>query len=367
MIKNQKGFSLAEVVVTAGLIGVISLIVINLTKQSARSAKTLETNTEIITVLNEMRAILSDPAQCKKTFETINAANTIDAVDSLIYTNKAGLDINKFETQARNPNVRYGQGKLRIISYSLSDTSTDVNVAAEETTNLVVRFDRGAGVQGQRNINKNIKLWVDVNGTGEVIECRALSATSNLIWTRSNINQNDIFYSGGQVGVNIADPTDGFHFDVQGSSRVAEKLVVGDTNLVADSARVVINGELKLGQTTLNCNPQNEGSMRYDSVIKKMQFCNGTIWETILSGVGSIDIVQETVVMPTDSGNDVMRIAYANCQNDRSPISCGFEKDESAEEDSMVCRLELGNKRCKFILDRDEINDGSTGYCYCVK
>jgi hypothetical protein len=71
--------------------------------------------------------------------------------------------------------------------------------------------------------------------------------------------------------------------------------------------------------------------------------------------------------MPTDSGNDVMRVVYAKCQNDRSPISCGFEKNESTEEDSMVCRLELDNKRCKFILDRDESDDGSTGYCYCVK
>lgn len=272
--------------VAAGLVGAISLVVINITKQSAQTTKTLETNSEMVTVLNEMRALLSDPNQCRKTLTGLNASNTVNAVDSLIYTNKAGVDIQKFETLAANPAAKYGQGNIKIQNYSLSDAQTAVSVAGEETTNLVVQFDRGRGVQGNQLINKHIKLWVDVDGAGLINDCRSLSATSNLIWSRSNINQNDVFYSGGQVGINTSDPTDGFHLDVDGNSRVGANLeVVGSLtigkNIVAGAPLLDIEGEVKLGDTGMVCDASKEGTMRYNSTLNRMEFCNGATWRRV--------------------------------------------------------------------------------------
>lgn len=43
----NSGFGLAEVIVAAGLIGGLSLVVINLTKTSHQSARNLETRTEV--------------------------------------------------------------------------------------------------------------------------------------------------------------------------------------------------------------------------------------------------------------------------------------------------------------------------------
>lgn len=288
---NSKGFSLVEVMVAAGMIGVIGLGVMTLTKQSSESAKSLEVNAEMVTVLNEMRAILSDPTNCKKSFDGINAANTANAVNNLIYVNKAGTDVNKFETISSNPNARYGQGRIKIQSYSLDDSGAGVDVASEETTNLVINFDRGKGISGNKNINKNIKIWVDVDGSGNIQDCRSISATANLIWTRSNVNQNDIFYSGGQVGIGINDPTDGFQLDVEGNARVSETAQVGQQmavgkNLDPDAPPLDVEGEIKLKRGTKNCTAQIEGSLRYNDGPKRMEFCDGTSWRQMGGGAG---------------------------------------------------------------------------------
>ncbi len=288
---DAKGFSLVEVLVAAGMIGVIGLGVMSLTKQSTESAKTLEVNSEMVTVLNEIRAILSDPINCKKSLQGLGAASTANAVDSLIYVNKAGTDVNKFETISRNANARYGQGRIKITSYSLDDSGAGVDVASEETTNLVVSFDRGKGIAGNQNINKNIKIWVDVDAGGNIQDCRSISATANLIWTRSNVNQNDIFYAGGQVGIGINDPTDGFQLDVEGHARVAETAKVGGQlavgkDIEATAPPLDVAGEIRIQKGSGVCNNGLEGSLRYNDGPKRMEFCDGNSWRQIGGGNG---------------------------------------------------------------------------------
>lgn len=292
MIKlNSKGFSLVEVLVAAGMVGVIGLGVMSLTKQSSESAKSLEVNTEMVTVLNEMRAILSDPTNCKKTFDGKNAASSATPVDSLIYVNKSGTDVNKFETITRNPNAKYGQGRIKILEYALDDSGAGVDVASEETTNLVVTFDRGKGISGNQTISKNIKLWVDVSAGGNIQDCRSISATANLIWTRSNVNQNDIFYSGGQVGIGINDPTAGFQLDVEGNARVSETMKIGDKQAIgkdidAAGPPLDVAGEIRLQKGNKVCNNGLEGAIRYNDGPKRMEFCDGNSWRQMGGGNG---------------------------------------------------------------------------------
>lgn len=56
------------------------------------------------------------------------------------------------------------------------------------------------------------------------------------------------------------------------------------------TAKLDVAGEIKLGNTSSTCNAANEGQQRYDSTSKSMQFCNGTNWLSMSTGISeSID------------------------------------------------------------------------------
>jgi len=40
-----------------------------------------------------------------------------------------------------------------------------------------------------------------------------------------------------------------------------------------------VNGAVKIGTTENPCSATNEGAIRYNATLKKMEFCNGVVWE----------------------------------------------------------------------------------------
>lgn len=67
---------------------------------------------------------------------------------------------------------------------------------------------------------------------------------------------------------------------------------LGDSPIAVDSgnvgigttspaAKLDVQGEIKLGNTSSTCNGANEGQQRYNSTSKLMEFCNGTAWNSI--------------------------------------------------------------------------------------
>ena len=61
--------------------------------------------------------------------------------------------------------------------------------------------------------------------------------------------------------------------------------LVGIGTTAAPQAALDVNGGIRLG-TQSTCNASTEGSQRYNSTSKKMEFCNGTSWAEIGSGGG---------------------------------------------------------------------------------
>jgi hypothetical protein len=45
-----------------------------------------------------------------------------------------------------------------------------------------------------------------------------------------------------------------------------------------------VNGEIRLGSSSLACSATTEGAMRYNGVTKAVEFCNGTAWSALGSG-----------------------------------------------------------------------------------
>lgn len=46
------------------------------------------------------------------------------------------------------------------------------------------------------------------------------------------------------------------------------------------AAKLDVNGDVKIGNSSATCNTTTEGSQRYNATTKQMEFCNGTVWKS---------------------------------------------------------------------------------------
>lgn len=250
--KNDRGVSLVELVIIIGILGGVSLLVMNLTKQTNKSSTKYQFDSEILLVTNEINGMLSDPNRCLTTFTNATQAAypanpVLDAVPANI-TNPSGIagipSISRRYTLTGGP---YGNGGIKIESYSL-----DLSVTPDPV--LTINFQKKA-ILGSGTIPKTIKLQVEKNGSGIITTCRAISTASTDIWSHgTGVNGNDIFYAG-KVGIGISTPS--VQLDIDGGIRSGSSTVVTACGLGK------ANGE---------------GTTRYNYTTHAMEYCNGTSW-----------------------------------------------------------------------------------------
>lgn len=201
---NQKGFSLVQVMVAAGLLGGIALIATQLTSNMNKGLKNAESTADVQNLIQQIQRTLANPDNCTPTFVGKNAKETPNAI-KFIVDNSAGASAENFKTISHDPKVRYGQGQLRIKSYSLSEAGDAVDVETLRTTNLLITFDKGAGGLSKET-TKKISLKVEVDADNKITSCIATTNASDNIWKFSSNNM-DIFFNGGNVGIGTITPT----------------------------------------------------------------------------------------------------------------------------------------------------------------
>lgn len=238
------GFSLLEVLIAASILGGLSMVLMKNQDISQKITSNLENNSEITAILSEMRSTLSSPDNCDETFKNLNGNNTPPGtITSLKYKRKDGTFADKFQL-----NEKIGNGYIKINSFSLSDSDPDVALS-ENTTNLLIDFYRG---KKSTNIIKKIKLFINTTGVN-INNCRSFANADNQLWQRNELKQENIFYESGSVAIGKTD---------------------------ADS-KLDVNGEIKISATNAaskTCAPAQEGAIRYNSNIKKIEFCDGSSW-----------------------------------------------------------------------------------------
>jgi prepilin-type N-terminal cleavage/methylation domain-containing protein len=176
--KNRGGFSLIELMVVIGLLGGISLIVMNITKQTDRSSAKFQFDTDVTLTTNEINASISDPVKCLTTFGSTATPSNI---------------VGKYYISTVPPGDQgYGNSKLYITSYTLTGTAPDgVLTILYQNKNIL------KGSSGAANISKKINMYIE-GSPGAITKCRALSTSTTDIWTRGTAtDSNNVFYNGG--------------------------------------------------------------------------------------------------------------------------------------------------------------------------
>lgn len=203
-VKNNRGFSLVEIMIVAAMLGGLSLVVMNLTKQSTKSSVKFQFDTEINLITNEINAILSDPTKCSATFASTAAPSNIFGK---YFTTSSGSA----------PASGYGNAGLNIASYSLSGSAPNGVLAIVYKNKNILKGSTGAAA-----ITKNINIYFE--GTvGAITKCRSLSTSTTDIWTHGA--GSDIYYYGGAVGIGTASPER--LFEVKGTVQATQQDIVG--------------------------------------------------------------------------------------------------------------------------------------------
>lgn len=194
---SQKGFTLLEVMVAMGIMGVAAVGGMRLMNNQMKSAKTVETRFEYGTIVNEIREILGDRNSCRATFFGRNIDNTLEGtVTSIQHITNFGLPTQVTRTKYpsnTNPALAttFGNGTVKILGYRLTTTDGDptvgvtpVGTATEGSTMLHIRFAvaaGGANTTGTTETVKKIKLNVEIDAVARTItECSSTGAMADL-------------------------------------------------------------------------------------------------------------------------------------------------------------------------------------------
>lgn len=228
---SQKGLGMVEIIIAIGMLGGLILGVMEMSKMMSDNTTKFSVDSDIIVTTNEIITDLSNPANCTATFIGVNAlTGTVPHI-------KVGPQIRHDGSSFVN--------NLRVKSLTLSATAADITAG---TSKLIVEFEKKIQKRLTKK-NKFVRLYVVVDASNNITSCRALSGGSGEIWSRgAGI---DIYYVG-----NVA---------------------IGHT---APVSALDVAGEIKFGNTASVCGPATEGQQRYSSLLKKMEFCDGTAWKT---------------------------------------------------------------------------------------
>ena len=273
---NKLGFSIPEVLISAGLISAGAVVMMKMTSNTTKSIKTNESRSEIVSIVGEIRGILSSPDACNNSFPTKNVSSS--AID--IIKNSSGDD--KFKVNKKIGNVK-------IVAMSLNDSDSPVDASSIGETNLQISFNKGRGTY-EKNITKKIKLWVEVDASKNITKCRALSSGEVNVWDRSTVNADNIYYDNGFVAIGKADATVALDvvgdtkltgsFDIIGKSNFSGDVeIVGNTNI---AEKLDVSKSIKVGNSTARCTNSIKGTFRFRDSVKTLQICDGDDWKSLV-------------------------------------------------------------------------------------
>lgn len=213
---KRNGFSIVELLIVVGGLAGLALVSMNVAKMNTKSSVKFTQDSDIQSIINEMAAELSNNAKCLASIGGKNALND---------TTVTNLN-NKYFTVGAGGTAGYGNSNLKISSYAIVGVS-DADVVTNNTSYLNIIFQNKnilAGESGPTTVTKKVKLYVVVDGTRNITDCRTIPGASSDVWVRGAGNV--IYYSTGFVGVGTPTPTE--RLEVNGTLKTTDFQLTSD-------------------------------------------------------------------------------------------------------------------------------------------
>lgn len=205
LFNNSRGFSIAEVMVAAGLMGVVSLGVMEISKQQTRVQKKASIDFDLNQLTYEIQEAMKDPTSCITTLmaggATPTAASKYNApasIPRIVRLKTTGALAKEYVIEPRkvyadNTNYKYAEGSTRISAIKFrpedqnSNSSSNTNLGGLQNYQLMVTFgiktkvpgsaapgykyDATTGLMPETTVTKILTFQAQANANWQVLNC----------------------------------------------------------------------------------------------------------------------------------------------------------------------------------------------------
>ncbi|MFA6238265.1 MAG: hypothetical protein WC635_13110 [Bacteriovorax sp.] len=241
LMLNNSGFGIIGVIIIAGVLGGISLVIIEMGKQAASSQKKLQTDMDADFIAKEISGILADATVCTASqIAGKNAAST-----------PAGLILDIIGKYSVTNTTGFGSSHIKVKSYEISNNNFAEITDPNTETALVINFAMPKIVSSSATLKpRRIKLIITKSGSN-IATCNATWVNPNDNWSRVG---NNIYYGLGKIGI---------------GAPAAVGLLEVDGGIRPGSSGISVDGACSV-----------EGTFAYDAVLHKPVYCNETlVWK----------------------------------------------------------------------------------------
>ncbi|MGZ3788398.1 MAG: prepilin-type N-terminal cleavage/methylation domain-containing protein [Bacteriovorax sp.] len=159
IFKNQKGFTLPEIMIATGLLAALSLGVMSMMKNMQKGQVVSETKMEELELRRLITTLLIDQVACQNTLGGTNIGTSISQI-------KNNANVVAFQT-----NNTYGNNSVKITSMSTQDLGI-VNADGTRTINLNLALTKMKQLSGGGTKNVSIQLNVSApSANGTISKC----------------------------------------------------------------------------------------------------------------------------------------------------------------------------------------------------
>jgi len=183
-IHNEKGFSLIQIVIAAGLMGMLSLYMLKMQQNQMMNQNKILMDTEILQFMNKLNGFFDRSEYCEK---NLMGKSVIDA---------EGFELLKFEA----PNGRtlfekgqlYGNRTFELESIQKSDFFFDTKDKRSGNLTLTITLKKHKKSFGSDHIKKKLDLMVYLDEDGVINSCSSNSFSGVGAGANTNIKTEDI-------------------------------------------------------------------------------------------------------------------------------------------------------------------------------
>ncbi len=281
-IIRDKGFTLVEIVVAAGLISGLALVIMQMTRQQAVVQKRSEASFEISSISNTIVQNMLNNDACSNTLIVGEVISDGVELDQIVNRNGNPLFVK---------DSVYGNRQVKIKSLKLEDVVVSSGGGANQygELNLVVELEKMNNIiKGNKVIKKKIPLMVELDASDSLVKC--YSATENAV-----------------------------------STAVEEACASNGGELIDGSC---IKTEVQMSDAY--CTNSKNGFTRFNTVSKSLQYCDGTNWKETVGTLDCVKVQQTSYINDNFVNNPTLSafkgVAKVSCSDGYTMVACGAER-----------------------------------------
>lgn len=248
-MKNQKGFSLVQLMIAAGMLSGIFVVSLKIMKNQNQMGKSSSEEFEIIYLFDDIRNQLASRKVCYKTLKNINleAPSELEGIAS-VQENKE-FTIQTFGSSG----LYYGQKNISVesISYQVGDQESNID---DGEAFIKIDFNKSKSALGNTVVTKKLKIHLELDSNRKLTSCFALGGVNFRAESEDTVVERWKSISGSQD----------IYTDVE-QVRI-------NTSQGSKGASLVLSGKMLLGHDEQRCSPEKLGTLRLENL--QLELCN---------------------------------------------------------------------------------------------